>query len=372
MTEKSTWVPDPRATGLAPLRCLAVDLLSLCWQTVHSVVTGGVGDVAGDRAAPVSEASDGATPDTPDFLDALAVTGWQLEGCEGEVLRESRFRPVFRYRVGYTDESGTVGAHRVLIGKANYREGGASAYAFMRRLWEAGFRAEEESAIPEPIAYLDQLSLLVQTEAPGRCLYEWLTHPETGLEPARAAGRWLARLHGTELPDWEAALPSGFEVRKLNGYRQGLVDALPDRIARIEELTAATLDALGRLAGTRPVPTHGDYQPKNIYVDGRRVTVIDWDRGALAPAARDLGHFVGQCLTMSYSKTGTFAQVEPWNDAFLEGYGDDAPAGWDCALAPYVARTILEVLYYKLVVKPVRDPSFVPVWLDALEDTLSD
>lgn len=326
----------------------------------------------GDPAAPVSEVADDATPGAPDFLDALAVTGWQLEGCEGEVLRESRFRPVFRYRVGYRDESGAVGAHRVLIGKANYREGGASTYAFMRRLWEAGFRSDDESAMPEPIAYLDQHSLLLQTEAPGRCLYEWLLCPETGLEPARATGRWLARLHGTELAGGEGALPAGFEDRKLNGYRQGLVDALPDQKGRIEELTAGALGALRPLARARPVPTHGDFQPKNIYVDGRRVTVIDWDRGALAPAARDLGHFVGQCLTMSYSKTGTFAQVKPWNDAFLEGYGDDAPAGWDCALAPYVARTILEVLYYKLVVKPVRDPSFVPVWLDALEDTLSD
>lgn len=324
----------------------------------------------GDRAGPVSEVSDDATPDTPEFLDALAVTGWRVEDCAGEVLRESRFRPVFRYRVGYRDESGTVGAHRVLIGKANYREGGASAYDFMRRLWEAGFRTED-NAIPEPIAYLDQLSLLIQTEAPGRCLYEWLAHPETGLEPARSAGGWLARLHRTELAGGDAALPEGFEDRKLDGYRQALGDALPEGKDRIEELTVAVLDALRPLARARPVPTHGDYQPKNIYIDGRRVTVIDWDRGALAPAARDLGHFVGQCLTMSYSKAGTFAAVAPWNEAFLDGYGDDAPTGWDLGLAPYVARTILEVLYYKVVVKPVRDPSFVPAWLDALESTLT-
>jgi hypothetical protein len=36
------------------------------------------------------------------------------------------------------------------------------------------------------------------------------------------------------------------------------------------------------------------------------------------------------------------------------------------AAAPaYVARTFAEVLYYRLVVRPVNDRSFVPAWLEA-------
>ena len=31
----------------------------------------------------------------------------------------------------------------------------------------------------------------------------------------------------------------------------------------------------------------------------------------------------------------------------------------------HVARTFLEVLFYRLVVRPVRDPSFAPAWVEA-------
>lgn len=290
--------------------------------------------------------------------------GWRLEGCTAEIVRESRFRPVFRYRVSYTDPATGVGYERILIGKADYRRGGESTYDFMRRLWSAGFGDHPDMAIPEPVAYVDDLSLLLQTEAPGRCLYEWLAGPASGVATARAAGKWLSRLHALRI-DGGARLPADYEPRKLGTYHAGLAEALPDRAARVGELTSRALDALRPFEHEMAVPTHGDYQPKNIYLDGSRVTVIDWDRGALGHPARDLGHFLGQSLTMSFARSGTFERVRPWNDSFLDGYGAGNPS--DGALRAYVARTLLEVLYYKLVVKPVRDRGFVDPWLEELE-----
>ncbi|MGH9001283.1 MAG: phosphotransferase family protein [Acidimicrobiia bacterium] len=316
-------------------------------------------------------AGGGATSDSEGFVSALMTLGWQVRGCEGEVLRHSRFRPVFRYRVDGDDGTGRSAVSRILIGKADYRHGGASTFAFMQRLREAGLRSDGEWAIPEPIAYLDDLALLVQTEAPGRCLYEWLVTPRSPLDPARDAGRWLGHLHGTELATGDGALPSGFESRKLGGYCTELGEVLPGQAERIESITGATLAALAPLEGEGLVPTHGDYQPKNIYVDGSKVTVIDWDRGALGLPARDVGHFVGQCLTMSYSKTGSFTWGRRWNDAFLGGYAETASATEPAGLGPYVARTLLEILYYKLVVKPVSDASFVPTWLDQIDEALA-
>ena len=50
------------------------------------------------------------------------------------------------------------------------------------------------------------------------------------------------------------------------------------------------------------------------------MTVIDFDRFALAHPARDVGHFIGQSMTMSYTRTGSFEEIEPWNMAFLKEY----------------------------------------------------
>lgn len=299
------------------------------------------------------------------------MSGWQLTHLEGEVLRQSRFRPVFRYRVEYADPAHTQTLERIFIGKADYRHGGVGTFAFMRRLREAGFGSDDDTCIPEPIAYLEDLAILVQTEAPGRCLYEWLADPANGdLGPAGHAGRWLGKLHQTRLRSRDGALPVDFEKKKLSGYCTKLREVLPDHSSRVRDATRHALEQLRAVEKIRLVPTHGDYQPKNIYVDGSRLTVIDWDRGALAHPARDVGHFVGQCLTMAYAKLGSFEPGTRWNDAFVAGYSETGPAGWEAGLPPYVARTLLEVLYYKLVVKPVSDPSFVPLWLDQLEDTL--
>ena len=329
------------------------------------------------KKAPTAPAVPG---DRASLEAALGLSGWQLTRWEGEVLRQSRFRPVFRYRVEYErsematetgpDDRQTL--ERIFIGKADYRHGGVDTFAFMRRLREAGFGSEDDTCIPEPIAYLEDLDILVQTEAPGRCLYEWLSDPANDdVGPAGYAGRWLGKLHQTRLPSAEGALPADFEERKLTGYCRELSEALPEHAQRIGDCTQGALEQLRAVQGIRLVPTHGDYQPKNIYADGPRLTVIDWDRGALGHPARDVGHFVGQCLTMAYAKIGSFDPGTRWNDAFLAGYTETAPAGWDAGLPPYFARTLLEVLYYKLVVKPVSDPSFVPLWLDRLEDILA-
>lgn len=326
---------------------------------------------AGERVAETggSGADEDREVDGKGVLAALESMGWSVQGLRGEVLRPSRYRPVFRYRVECTGADGGGAVERILIGKADYRRGGEATFAFMRRLWDAGLGGGRASTIPEPIAYLDDLAILVQTEAPGRCLHEWLVAGDLG--PARAAGRWLGGLHHTRLDGGDGELPADFEERKLSRYCDELSEVFPALAGRLPGVVGATLAALASVGEGVRVPTHGDYQPKNIYVDGEHVTVIDWDRAALACPARDVGHFIGQSLTMSYSKTGTFDRGRAWNAAFLAGYGQVGVGTMPAGLSAYVARTLVEVLYYKLVVKPVADASFVPVWLDELDAALA-
>jgi len=162
-------------------------------------------------------------------------------------------------------------------------------------------------------------------------------------------------------------LAEDFERLKLTEYAAALAGQVPGSAARLGRLTAGTLEGLSRVDGPRVV-THGDFQPKNIHLDRSRVVVIDFDRAARAPAARDLGHFIGQTLTMGASRHGCLGAAASWVEAFLHGYADagGAPDATRSASA-YVARTFAEVLFYRLVVRPVGSTSFVPEWLDAWE-----
>jgi hypothetical protein len=304
-------------------------------------------------------------PRVAEVLTALSSNGWRVEGCRAQVLQASRSRPVLRYHVDYVDHGTKRSVEKIVIGKAYYRGEGTRTYDVMRELWLSGFADDPDLRIAEPLAWVPELELLLQAPAPGHALYERLNDPDGALDEVRATGRWLAKLHATPGGTIEP-LPADHETRKLTTYSAELAKVLPGSAVRIAALTASVLEALSAAEFAAPVPTHGDYQPKNIYVADGLVTVIDWDRVALAHPARDLGHFLGQSMTMSFSRTGSFAAIAAWNEAFLDGYRQGG-ATVDAALPAYLARTFLEILYYKLVVKPVKDPSFVPAWLDECE-----
>lgn len=321
-----------------------------------------------------TEVNDPRLPDGGDvsvFRRALSARGWQVERCQGRVLRASRSRPILRYRVTYVDQGRELSVEKIVIGKAYYRGDGAGTFDFMRQLWVNGFADDPALTIPEPMAYVPELHLLLQAQAAGKPLYSHLDDPDAALDHVRVTGRWLAKLHGTAVGH-AGSLPEDFEERKLSTYRDGLAAAVPGWAVGISGLTSAVLSALRALPERAPVPTHGDFQPKNIYVTKERATVIDWDRFALAHPARDVGHFLGQCMTMSYVRAGSFERIRSWNDAFMEEYTAGSPAALGAALPIYVVRTFLEILHYKLVVRPVADPAFVPVWLDECERLVAE
>ena len=298
---------------------------------------------------------------------ALPLPAGVVRHVEGEVLRPSRHRPVVRWIVTEASPAGT--RRYPVIGKVFGRGGGVEAYQLLCRLWAAGF--DGRHAVPRPLGYESERSLLLQSEAPPRTLHDGLGDLSASLPDVRRVGAWLAAFHAT--PDLGLAeLEPDFEPRKVSSYTAALATHRPELAARLGEVEVAVLRGLPGAGDAPLVATHGDFQPKNIHLDSSTVVVIDFDRAALAPAARDLGHFVGQSLTMSAARAGRFEPAaRRWTDALLDGYlaaggsreaVDGTPA--------YVARTFLEVLFYRLLVRPVADTSFAEGWLDECEGWL--
>ena len=323
----------------------------------------------------------------PPPLDALPPGRVQV--LTTAVVHASRSRPVVRWTVAV--ESGTgPPSPLAVIGKGYRAGGGEQAWRLLASLRDAGLDGPEHQ-VPAPYGFDPARQLLAQEEAPATTLHSLLGGDLGAAAPdAGRAGRWLARLHsvrGVHVPD----LPPDFERLKLTEYATALAGLLPQAAGRLDRLTAATLAGLGCVdnrsanhsaanpsaggpsAGNPHVVTHGDFQPKNIHLDRHRMVVIDFDRAALAPAARDLGHFIGQTLTMGASRHGDLAAAAPWVEAFLAGYPDGGgDAGAVRSARAYVARTFAEVLFSRLLVRPVSDSSFVPDWLDAWEAAVED
>lgn len=297
---------------------------------------------------------------------ALSEAGLDVRDYEARVLKTSRSRPILRYAVTCFDERKNAPVRRVIIGKGYFRRDGARTFESMKLLWSEGFAEDRLLTIPEPIAFVPSMRLLLQGLAPGEALYTYIDDPGKALEPVGLTARWLAKLHGTRIAG-SPVLPPGYEETKLRTYRDVLMRICPAFAPRIGYFAQYILVSLKALDPRQVVPTHGDFQPKNVSIFGDRVTVIDFDRFALAHPARDLGHFVGQSMTMSYARTGSFEEIKPWNAAFLDEYARLTPPEALSALPVFVARTFMEVLKHKIFLDPDKNARLLPAFLDECE-----
>jgi aminoglycoside phosphotransferase (APT) family kinase protein len=81
------------------------------------------------------------------------------------------------------------------------------------------------------------------------------------------------------------------------------------------------------------VPSHGDCHVGQLLEHDGRLAMLDFDAMCAAPAAFDLGNYVGH---LARGETGDLATITVALDTIVEGYGARPPGlGW------YVATSIL-------------------------------
>jgi aminoglycoside phosphotransferase (APT) family kinase protein len=93
---------------------------------------------------------------------------------------------------------------------------------------------------------------------------------------------------------------------------------------------------------------HGDFHPENIFVNGPRVTVTDFERSCLFDPAADLGFFL--CQFEAKVRMGRYALGEleraRLRRHFMDGYASQAPETLAWRVGLYEARGYLEIAHY--------------------------
>ena len=199
---------------------------------------------------------------------------------------------------------------------AKFREdgGGIQSYAMLMQLAAAGTHVLR---VPTPIAWVDGADALLMSAATGE--------PCTELTPSRAPqaleriGRALAELHHTPLVHAEPRTMADHIRDLVRPSPYSLIEAMPswaDVIARALEGLLLAERAWGRVA---VAPLHRDFHLRQLFDDGRCVTVLDWDDAAPGDPAFDVGYFT------TYLRTHrTAEEAECGIRAFRRGYGGDA------------------------------------------------
>jgi hypothetical protein len=281
----------------------------------------------------------------PYLCPALPVAWGAVRDVQVQVLRH-RLGKRCTVRIGLCTTSGW----HELIGKV-YAKERPDVYEAMDALRKAGFGPDDAFSIPQPLAYLPALRLLVQEHVHGtaaKAIFVADGERRSGLRPLVAAERsalWLARFQAT-------APPSGpvCDVRK---YRRSLarwsarVAALGgpfmDKSCRLFErldVAAAALSNGGLCAG------HGSYGPAHVLLAGDRTVTVDWDGYDVADPARDAARFIIALERLAFGRLGSIRALDATAAVFEETYVASVRSDVVAGLRFYKAATCLQLAAY--------------------------
>lgn len=259
--------------------------------------------------------SDDALPTLPLVTDPVAAgrlledalrgpyPGVRVVGCRPEVMRH---KPGSRCTVRYQldlDRATADGAPTTVVAKIYRGDKGANAYAGMQALWNADIASGAVVSLAEPIAYRDDLRLLVQGPVEEERTLKDLVRATFAADEDERAGALegvaaelaktadgLAALHGSgiehgEVVTWEDELD---DVRNL-------IERLRPPLPAAAAAVTAFLDRVelrSRASTAEPMaPCHRSFRPAQVLLHGGRIAFIDFDGLATAEPALDAALF---------------------------------------------------------------------------------
>jgi Phosphotransferase enzyme family len=270
----------------------------------------------------------------PDYAGRPSATCLS-DSPDGRRVTELRFRP----RDGR-------GRDVRVIAKEFAGDTGAGTYAAMKALEaaEASGRDAAPLALPRALFYEPRLRTLALEPAPGRS-YRELVREAGFTDHLRLVGGALAALHALDVPSLRAVTIDDHLAELVRPHPEALVAALPEHAQLVAGVLAGLRAGEGAIAYA-PVPVHRDFHLGQLFRDGDRVAVIDWDLVARGDPALDLGNFA------VYLRTRVPHAAARGVDAFLAGYAARGGGGALARMALYEALTYVRLACKRVRLKP--------------------
>lgn len=147
---------------------------------------------------------------------------------------------------------------------------------------------------------------------------------------AHRAGELLARLHRTSSSRRDIA-DRFYDVTNFDQLR---IDPFFRRTAAaVPALSAEILAAAAGMERRRISLVHGDYSPKNLLTDGRRIFIIDWEVTHWGDSRFDVAFCLSHLILKAYRKEVDGEGLLECAQAFSSAYRAGNPGNWDPALA---------------------------------------
>lgn len=271
---------------------------------------------------------DPALPTLPEVCDPLALAkhlrgvplglpdGGAIEAVEVRVLRHVLGRRC-TLEIGLRTESNW----HFLIAKV-YRKDHSDVFEAMKQIQQAGFGPHEPFSIPEPLAYLPSLHLLLQEKVEGQGADEIFRAGDDASRAAAAerSARWLARFHTRAPRTGPVSPPNDYLGTKRMQQCAPQIARLDGSLTRkVDRLYELLVDASSSLAPLDLCAGHGAYRPDHVILRQDRTILLDFDTHDVADPARDVARFlVG--LRRSALELGSVRALDKPYGVFLKTY----------------------------------------------------
>ena len=285
-------------------------------------------------------------PELVEFLSSLLVklmdAGKRISDCRVNLLRYvpgKRCIVALQLRIE-SKESGGVEC-RKLIAKAYANGRGKKVYSTLRELQNHGF-ADGLLTVSQPLAYDAKRQLLLLRHYEGEMLRNLvLTQPN--LEWAmEGAAEWLAKLHRCGLTGGRR-YSLQHHLRTLGAQRQHLEQVSPDAARSFEEVLARIRRQVDKIEERRLGPTHRDFSPDHLLVDGAHFTGLDFDEFCQYDPVFDVGHFIAHVGYLGLLHCGSLHRFDPLAERFSATYQSFAGIRSLARLEPYLALAYLKL-----------------------------
>lgn len=252
------------------------------------------------------------------FLSPIASSRWRSRRLKVIGTRVINWHKGSRYTFEITATTDT-GWHN-LIGKV-YSQESFNVFDAMRKIWRVGLDKDSEFAVPEPLAYLPELRMLLQEKITGQRAKEvfLVGGPAERAEAAERCGRWLMWFQMLA-PQQGKVMKVRRLLRRSERRVRQIVDAKVPFASQAEELFQRLLAVSSLLEGNNWCAGHGDYSHYQILFSGKRTVTFDWDGYDTADPCRDAARFVVSLERLAMKELASIRDLDIATRTFLDTY----------------------------------------------------
>jgi Phosphotransferase enzyme family len=228
-------------------------------------------------------------PQLPQLLDLCSTQAWWGESAQDACVL--RYVPECRATIRYKHECADKNTRRLFV-KTFDDARGEAIYKRLCYFWGLAQLNADAPLVAQPLAYCSATQSIWQAQAAGSALALSLT-PNTSSLLAHRLALAIGVLHAAPLTlAGSTSRDAAHWLAEIRLRRKKIIRCAPDMTNRVVRVTEMLEHMARKLPPYQPTLIHGDLHPEQVWLDGARIVLFDFDEFSLGDPMEDIAAFM--------------------------------------------------------------------------------